>query len=351
MCVLAYNEEKFLPNLLNDFIAQEYPHAFIEVVLVDSLSSDKTKRIMEDFKRGGHGFYSIQVLDNPGRIQSSGWNVAIQNASGDVISRIDAHAMLPSDFSVKVMQNIAQGEKVVGGIRSCIMLNDTDWSKTLLQVENSLFGSSINSSKRSNRKAYVKTMFHASYCREVFEKAGLFNENLLRTEDNEMHYRIRKNGFRLCYDPQIISFQYARSSLKGMIKQKYANGYWVGVTLGVCPRCISVYHFAPAVFVMGALGTGILALLALYLPAVLLWTLYGTFACASTAMSILKEGFNKFSLSMPALFLLLHCAYGIGTIVGLISLPSKRQELTRKPILTLDQKGKEYESLLCESTL
>ena len=106
----------------------------------------------------------------------------------------------------------------------------------LLQVENSLFGSSINSSRRSEEKAYVKTMFHAAYRREVLDKVGLFNEQLLRTEDNEFHYRIREAGYKLCYDPSFGSYQYARSDFKRMVKQKYGNGYWIGLTLKVCPR-------------------------------------------------------------------------------------------------------------------
>jgi len=68
------------------------------------------------------------------------------------------------------------------------------------------------------------------YKREVLEKVGFFNEKLLRTEDNEFHYRIRKAGYKLCYDDDIISYQHTRNSLSKMIKQKKANGMWIGLT-------------------------------------------------------------------------------------------------------------------------
>ena len=235
ICIVSLNEESFLTNLFRDLKLQKYPHQLTEIVLIDSMSTDRTKEIMRQFQSEDNGFYSVQVLENPRKIQATGWNVAIQNATGDVISRIDAHTQLPPEFSEYVMRDIASGEKVVGGMRPCVIENDTTLGRTLLQVENSLFGSSINVSRHSTKRSYVKTMFHASYCREVFQKVGLFNEMLLRTEDNEMHYRIRKAGYRLCYDPEIVSYQYARSSLKRMLKQKYGNGYWIGLTLGVCP--------------------------------------------------------------------------------------------------------------------
>ena len=83
----------------------------------------------------------------------------------------------------------------------------------------------------------------------------LHNEALARTEDNEIHYRMRKAGFKLRFCPDIISYQHTRSSLPKMLKQKYANGYWIGKTSKVCPGCLSIYHFVPWAFVMAIIVT------------------------------------------------------------------------------------------------
>ena len=318
VCIIAYNEENFLPRLLEDIKKQEYPHEFTEVVLIDGMSEDKTKTIMEAFKTEDNGFYNVQVLDNPARIQAAGWNVAIKNFTGDVLSRIDAHTHIPSDFSRKVMADIEQGENVVGGKRPCLVESDSKWSKMLLSTENALFGSSINSSRRSESKTYIKTMFHASYRREVFDKVGLFNEKLIRTEDNEMHYRIRQAGFRLLYDPEIISYQYARSSLKRMIKQKFGNGYWIGLTVKVCPGCLSLYHFIPFVFVLAIIATSVIAASGFPWLSLLMWTLYWLFAFVSMVIAMINDGFSFAMLLMPFIFLILHVSYGIGTIAGLL---------------------------------
>ena len=318
ICVIAYNEEKFLPGLLQNIKAQNYPHQLIEVVLVDGMSVDGTKELMNKFSEDCKDFYSIQVLDNPKKIQAAGWNVAITHATGDVISRIDAHAVLPEDFSALVIRDILEGEDIVGGIRQCIIEKDSDYGKMLLATENSVFGSSINKSRRSKEKSYVKTMFHASYKKEVFQRVGLFNEKLLRTEDNEMHYRIRKAGYKFCYDPEIISYQYARSSLRHMLKQKFGNGCWIGITLKICPGCIDIYHLVPMAFVGGIALTGILAKVGIWQPAVIMWALYGVFAAINTIISGMNEGFTVYSPLMPILFLLIHINYGMGTIFGML---------------------------------
>ena len=318
VCIIAYNEENFLPRLLEDIKKQEYPHEFTEVVLIDGMSEDKTKAIMEAFQAEDNGFYNVQVLDNPARIQAAGWNVAIKNFTGDVLSRIDAHTHIPSDFSRKVMADIEQGENVVGGKRPCLVESDSKWSKMLLSTENALFGSSINSSRRSESKTYIKTMFHASYRREVFDKVGLFNEKLIRTEDNEMHYRIRQAGYKLLYDPEIVSYQYARSSLKRMIKQKFGNGYWIGLTVKVCPGCLSLYHFIPFVFVLAIIATSVIAASGFPWLSLLMWALYWLFAFVSMVIAMINDGFSFAMLLMPFIFLILHVSYGIGTIAGLL---------------------------------
>jgi len=318
--IVAYNEERFLPSLLHDLEKQSYSHKLIEILLIDSCSSDRTRLIMEEFKDKNKDFYSIQVLENTKGIQASGWNIAINNFTGDVLARIDAHAKLDSEYSKKIIEGIQSGESVMGGIRQSIAEKNTRWSAVLLQVENSLFGSSINTSRHSEVKKYVKTMFHAAYKRNVLDEVGLFNEDLLRTEDNEYHYRIRKAGYRLCYDPQIISFQYMRSSFGDMLKQKFGNGLWIGKTLKVCPECISLYHLVPGLFVVAIIVTSIMCCFGIWYLSALMWIMYGFFALGNTIFSVVSNRVFPEAMIMPFLFLLLHISYGVGTLWGLVGL-------------------------------
>ncbi len=320
--IIARNEEATLPALFRDVLAQEYPHSRMEVLLVDSCSSDGTKDCMERFAQEyGAEFAGVQVLENPGKTLARGWNVALRVFSGDVILRVDAHANIPADFVLKNVECLESGEDVAGGQRPCIIENPTRWQKTLLLAENSLFGSSIAPFRRDVGRMYAKSVFHGAYRRKVFETIGGYNEELGRTEDNEIHYRMRQAGFRLCFDPAIISYQHVRSSLKTMIRQKYGNGKWVGLTLGVCPGCLSLYHFVPFAFVLGILFTTALALAGIWQLAALMWSLYGLLAVVMTITCVRDENWNVTSLCLPVLFLILHVCYGAGTLVGLVQLP------------------------------
>lgn len=316
--IVAYNEEGYIENTLDDIASQSYPHGLTEIILVDGKSVDRTKVIMEKFKQEHPEYTSVKVLDNPKRKQAAGWNVVIQNATMDVLIRIDSHTSIPPDFVEKNMRNIEAGEDISGGPRPCLIANENSWTRTLLHAENSMFGSSINSCRRSGERRYVKTMFHAAYRRKIFDEVGLFNENLGRTEDNELHYRMRQAGYKFYFDPEIVSYQYARSTLKSMLIQKYGNGYWIGRTLWVCPGCLSIFYFVPFAFITAILGTGVIG--AIGYPILLKWLMavYLSFAILMSAISIKDEGWNKWSFALPILFFLFHVIYGAGTVVGIV---------------------------------
>lgn len=319
--VVAYNAGSKLENLLKDLEKQNYNHNDIELILVDSSSSDNTKDVMMNFKELNNSFSRVIVLDNPKKILPCGWNVALAESTGDVILRVDAHSSLPKDFIAKNVKRIEMGEKVVGGHRISIIDEDNAWQKTLLIAEKSIFGSGIASYRRQETEEYVSTLAHAAYSRETFKKVGGYDERLARTEDNEMHYRMKCAGYKFLLDPTIKSYHHARNSLSKMMRQKYLNGYWIGLTMGVSPKCFSIYHFVPLLFVLAIILTTIGAFMISPIPLILLLSIYFIFNIINTIFSTIKEKKHFYYLLLPIIFFLLHISYGWGTLYGLIKLP------------------------------
>ena len=322
LCMIAYNEAEALDGVLRDFQLQDYPHELIEIVLVDSMSTDATGAKMERFKNTDYGFRNVAIVQCAKKNQAFSWNAALMTTTGDVIIRVDAHARIPRNFVSRNVYNLNQGENVVGGGRPNITSDVSSWKLTLLAAEDSLFGSSVASYRRPpTQKEYLDSLFHAAYRREVIQKVGGFNENLGRTEDNEFHYRIRKAGYKLCCCPDIISYQHSRNNLKDMIRQKYSNGRWIGLTLSECPGCLSYFHFAPFAFVMMIILCSIIA--ALGFP-ILLYTLlivYGMFDIVNAVGCFTMKNLQPQFALLPIIFPILHVSYGVGTIVGLIQIP------------------------------
>lgn len=320
--VVAYNSASSIGQLFDCLNRQTYPHELIEVILVDGNSSDNTKALMDHFAASAD-FRRVVVRDNPGRTLPCGWNVALEEVNGDVVLRIDAHATMPDDFIARNVANIEKGEDISSGKVLSIPRNTGKFGLAVNLAENSLFGGSFAAFRRAEKAGYVSTAAFAMYRKTVFDTVGKYNERLARTEDNEMHYRMKKAGYRFYFDPQIVSCRETRPSFGKLMKQKYLNGYWIGLTLGVEPECFSLYHLAPFVFVLGIIATSLLALLGVWQSAALMWALYGLVAFAMAIASAIKsEDRSLYCALLPGMFLLLHVSYGIGTLVGLIKLPS-----------------------------
>lgn len=326
--VIALNEERYLPALLAAILAQDFPKEKTEIVLIDSGSADSTKQIMRNFIDIHRDEYAnIQILDNPKKILPAGWNVLLANFSGDAIVRIDAHARIPNDFLSRITKVLESGEMVCGGERPCVVGDDaTDWDQVLLAAEESSFGSSAAVYRGAQKeKKYVTSIFHGAYRREVFAEVGNFDERLVRTEDNDIHYRIRQAGFNICLDPKIKSWQVIRPNLKAMTKQKYSNGYWAGRTLFIQPKCLSIHHLIPGIFVS---AIGVFGVLAVFKKSSLFKLLLGVYAFADVIMSIMAvkgKAKNLKAVALPVIFPILHVSYGLGTIKGIVQQLFKRQ--------------------------
>lgn len=353
ICIIAYNEENTISGILSDILYQTYPHKLTQIILVNSRSEDNTRKIMEQFADSNYNDYiNIEILENDKRSQASGWNTALKKAVGDVIIRVDAHASIPKNFIEKNINVIESGENISGGSRPNIIIDPTPMKETLLLAESSMFGSSIASYRReSDKKQYVDSMFHAAYRREVFEKVGGFDESLGRTEDNELHYRMRQAGYKFCLSPDIISYQHTRTTLKKMLSQKFGNGKWIGLTLGVCPKCLSVFHFVPFCFVLAIIGCTALSIIGtargtdvLRFPLYILWAAYFIADLLMTITAIIPAKKHFSELLLPIIFPLLHISYGIGTLAGIFSMPfwlRTRTDEAQKEIECVKHKMKE----------
>jgi len=315
--IVAYNAAGSIGALLEDLLAQTIEHRQIEALLVDSASDDATRAIMLDFAEKAP--FDVKVLDNPKRWLAAGINVALAAATGDAVIRLDAHARIPKDFLQNNLFALERGEDIVGG---CVAggTPNTAWESVLRTVDTSRFCGGAAPFRNGGEARYVDTLAYALYRREVYDAVGPYDERLRRTEDNDMHYRMRKAGYRFYFSPEIISYHAARSTMRGQLKQKWGNGYWIGRTMRIQPRCFAPRHLVPAAFVI-ALCVGLLLspVCALPLLALLAAYLFCDLFFAVKGAAAQEQGRLLALFTLPFLFPAVHIVYGVGTLAGLLS--------------------------------
>ena len=127
--ITARNEEKYLPMLFEDILNQTYPLQNIEVVLMDSNSTDNTRKLIGRILKNNNESLSVQIVTNERQIQAAGFNEGIKHATGDVVLKIDAHSRIPQDFVQKNVNEIIAGAYVCGGNRPTVVDSDDDFQR------------------------------------------------------------------------------------------------------------------------------------------------------------------------------------------------------------------------------
>ena len=89
------NEEKFISTCLDSVIENDYDHEKMEIIIIDGLSKDRTRKIILDYQKN---YSFITILDNPKKITPAALNIGIKNSSYDYIIRLDAHSKYPKDY-------------------------------------------------------------------------------------------------------------------------------------------------------------------------------------------------------------------------------------------------------------
>ena len=195
----------------------------------------------------------------------------------------------------------------------------------LLAVESSLFGNSIASYRRKDtEKKYVKSIFHGAYRKEVFQKAAFLTRNG-RTEDNELHYRIRQAGYNRCHD-----LDYFLSACQKYLERNAETEIWKWILDRIDIRGLSKMFirlsFCAVCLCYSIIGRNYIRGYCSLMPFLLLLN-YGIFCLFGMISAFIDKRWNIAFLLMPVVFLTLHIAYGVGTIVGFICSETKRQKV------------------------
>lgn len=321
------NEEKFIARCLDSVIAQSYPFNDMDVMVVDGGSKDRTKDIVEEYKRK---YQNIRFLNNPGRIQSIAFNIGVHSSDAPYIVRLDAHATYNHRYIEKCIEKFsANAEELgcasefvgnVGGVCSIRPQHSGLIAESSAILNQSRFGIGGAAFRVGAPAGFVDTVPFGCFPRKVLEKVGGMREDLPRGEDNEFNSRIRKAGYKIYLDPKIVCSYFSRDTLRTNMKQMYANGESIGHLFYVDKDSVGIRHLIPLLFV-GSILCGV-ALAFVWLPFfyALLVELCLYFTCDLLA-SILaaKEHGWKYLLPLFVMFFCVHISYGWGTIVGLFT--------------------------------
>jgi glycosyltransferase involved in cell wall biosynthesis len=309
------NEQGYIHDCLESILKQELPEGGLEILVADGMSTDGTREYLQ---RMAQSHPQIRVLENPGRIVSTGLNAAIRAARGDIIVRMDAHTSYAPDYVRQCLAVLDEtGADNVGGP---IQTTATKYMERAIRAAyHSSFAVGGSRSHFAGYEGYVDTVCYGCWERGLFERIGYFDEELVRNQDDEHNFRLTRAGGKIYQSTRIRSWYHVRGSLKALFRQYMQYGYWKVLVILKHRMPASWRHVVPGTFV------GCLALLAvgglLWVPAwwMALWLalVYAVTLLFAAAVLASSTAWILFPV-LPVVIACYHFGYGYGFLRGIL---------------------------------
>ena len=315
------NEAGYIRGSLQSVLDQDYPADRVDILIADGMSTDETRAIVREYQER---YANIRLVDNPGKIAPTGLNIALQQARGEIIIRVDGHCEIQPGYIHNCVRYLMD-ENIAGVGGPMETIGETDVAQAVALAMSSPFGVGGSAFRTvKDRKMYVDTVAFPAYKRDTIRSAGLYDEELVRNQDDEYNFRLREMGGRILLAPDVRSRYYSRSAFRSLWRQYFQYGFWKVRVMQKHPRQMSLRQFIPPVFVSSLVT---LSILAPFFSAgrLLLALAAGAYAAANLAASILtaaKHGW-RYLHYLIASFAILHVSYGSGFLYGLIKFASR----------------------------
>ena len=310
----ARNEKDSIVKCLDSIVNCNYNKQLLNVYVVDGMSDDGTTNIIKNYCKS-HPY--IYLLENKQKTTPFALNIGLKNDDSDIKIILGAHAEIDSNYINNCIQAFKIDDKIgcTGGNIENIAENDT--SSIISKAMSSGFGVGNAYFRTGSRSGYVDTVAFGAYKKEVFEKIGYFDEELIRNQDDEFNFRLLKAGFKIYLSSSIKAKYYVRASFKKLYRQYYQYGYWKVYVNKKHKTITTNRQIVPFLFVCYLIFGGILAfansfLLICYVSIFFIYLILAYYNGLKKSSSLID------SLKITYTFLILHLSYGTGYLNGLI---------------------------------
>lgn len=314
------NEERHLVDSVNRILAQQYAGA-LDIVLAVGPSKDRTREVADDLARGSN---RVTVVDNPTGRTPAGLNAAIAAATGEVIVRVDGHAMIQSDYVAIAVETLERtGADNVGGVMAAEGVSDFECA--VARAMTSKFGVGGASFHVGGDEGPALTVYLGTFRRSALDRVGGYDETMVRAQDWEMNLRIRETGGLIWFTPAMLVTYRPRASVGALARQYHDYGRWRREVVRRHPDTLSLRYLAAPVTV-AAIAVGLLLIvLGLVAGQQWLWILGLLPPVGYALANVLASLVSAFgaprlrlraSLWLPLVYGTMHLSWGAGFLRG-----------------------------------
>lgn len=247
--VPARNAETTLRQAVASALAQDVTIP-LEVVVAVGPSTDATEALADDLARDER----VRVVANAAGSTPAALNRAVAVSRGDVIVRLDAHAVLPHHYIATALESLSRtGAANVGGRQ--VPSATTGFGAAVAAAMRSPLGSGAATYRSGTVAREVETVYLGVFRRDALDAVGGFDERLLRNQDYELNHRLRKAGWQIWFEPTLAVTYRPRESLRTLARQYRDYGRYKRLVMRTHPSSIRLRQLVPLFMVGGIVLT------------------------------------------------------------------------------------------------
>ncbi len=324
------NEEKYIGRCIDSILLQDYPLENISVFVCDGKSTDETIAIIKDYSAKHR---NINLLINEKRTTPFALNLGIKASNSDIVIILGAHSELYPNYVSSCIEAFNFGDNIgcTGGIIENVYENET--SEVIGKAMSSVFGVGNAHFRTGNKDGFVDTVAFGAYKREVFDKAGLFDEELIRNQDDEFNFRLLSKGYTIYLFRKIRSKYFVRASFEKLFKQYEQYGYWKVYVNKKHNTVTTVRQVIPLLFVLFLFFGFLLSFLHPFF--ILLYAFTMTmYLVMSSIFAVTMASELTHPIKIVYSFFVLHFSYGWGYLKGIIDFFILNKKIKDEEVLT-----------------
>lgn len=235
----TWNEENTIEGKLENTLKLKYPKNKTEIIVIDSGSTDNTKKIVKRFKR-------VKLIEERKREgKANALNKAFKFCSGDIVIMTDADSRLKEDILLKSMPYFSDPR--VGALTGRLsLINPEENLVTKLEEKYRDFYHLIRNAESIMDST---TIFHgpfSAFRRNVIEN---ISKNSV-ADDTELAFRVREKKYKTLLINEAIFWEYTPTNFseRTKLKQRRAQGI-----IQVMFLFFSTFFFNPSYDLFGLL--------------------------------------------------------------------------------------------------
>lgn len=292
--LITHNDSKYLSEVIESLVWHKN-----EVLLVNSENQpkfiDKTTYLLNSLKYTPHGI-----------------NIGINYSKSGYISICGSRSIPSVNYFNKSISLLNSSNQIgcVGG--RIIHTAHTETGKAIAAAMGAPLGMGIFSFRSLQKSGFTDTVSVPVFRRDVIEKVGLFDETLIRNQDDDYSYRLKKAGYKIWHDASITSTYFVREKFSQLAAQFFQYGFWKNYVNKKHKTITTLRQLVPPLFL-------ITQLVLLFLSPSILFILLSVYGVVLFTQSISMNQLNfKPAIKTWYAFLVMHYSYGLGYLYGFI---------------------------------